>query len=225
MARANEGLSNIATMPDVRGLFGTWDELSARTSEQSTALSRDVLSAGLRLVEQSASSAAEWMQTWGQGTRQLGELAQAAERRVGRVEDVAGVWDLELGLLGQTAQTVAASGQDAWLALARTQAALMQSALAQGAQAFERLLHTANGTSAGAIDTAAELPDQPIMPFVPMAQWPTQWPALAESMTQGAQALWNAMAASSLAAQQAPAEEEAPAAAPPSKRRARPRKR
>jgi hypothetical protein len=227
MAKGNEGLPSIAAMPDVRALFGSWDELSAQMSQQSTALSRDALAAGLRVFEQSASNAGHWMQTLGQGARRISELAQATERRIGAAEDVAGVWNLEFGLLGETAQMAAAFGQEAWLALARTQAGLMQSALAQSEQSFERAVHAANGAVLGVDETAAAPPDQPVEPFTP-AQWQAQWPAMAESMTQGAQALWNAMAASSAAAMQAPAEAEpaaAPAARPGKARKTRARKR
>jgi hypothetical protein len=224
VAKSTEGLLTFDTVPDVRGFLGSWDELSSQFGAQSTALSRDALAAGLRLLEQSASSTAEWMQTCGQGSRRIGELAQAAERRVGAAEDVAGVWNLELGLLGETAQMAAASGQDAWLALTRTQAELMQSALAQGERAIEHWVRTANGAPPQAAATAAAAPDQPFVPFVPMMQWPAQWPAVAEAMTQGAQALMNAMAAAGQAALQTPAE-PAPAIAAPTKQRTGARKR
>jgi hypothetical protein len=215
-------LSTIDTVPDVRGLLGSWDEVSMQISEQSAAVSRDALGAALRLFEQSVSDAGEWMQTLGQGTRRLGELAQATERRIGAAEDVAGVWNLELGLLGQGAQMVAAFGQDAWLALARSQTGMLQSALAQGAQSFERVVHAANGMSADVEQTPAAVPDRPIVPFEPAswpASWPTQWPAVAESMSQGMQALWQAMAAAgAAAAAQAPDDAET-AVVPPSRPR------
>jgi len=220
--KSNSGLSTIDTVPDVRGFLGSWDEVSMQVSEQSTAWSRDALSVALRLFEQSASNAGEWMQTVGQGTRRLGELAQATERRIGAADDVAGVWNLELGLLGQSAQMAAAFGQDAWLALARSQNGVVQSALAQGAQSFERVLNAANGLSPAVEDKAIAAPDQPIVPFVPAqwpAQWSTQWPAVAESMSQGMQALWQTMAAAgAAAAAQAPADAAA-AVAPPSRPR------
>ena len=73
MDKGNAGLSTIDTVPDVRGFLGSWDEVSMQISEQSTALSRDALSAALRLFEQSVSDAGEWMQTLGQGTRRLGD--------------------------------------------------------------------------------------------------------------------------------------------------------
>jgi hypothetical protein len=224
MDKGNAGLSTIDTVPDVRGLLGSWDEVSMQISEQSTALSRDALSAALRLFEQSVSDAGEWMQTLGQGTRRLGELAQATERRIGAAEDVAGVWNLELGLLGQSAQMAAAFGQDAWLVLARAQTGMLQSALAQGAQSFERVAYAVNGMSPDVEEAAVAVPDEPIVPFVHFepAQWPapwqTQWPAVAESMSQGMQALWQAMAAAGAAATQAPADAAA-AGAPPSRPR------
>ena len=219
MDKGNAGLSTIDTVPDVRGFLGSWDEVSMQISEQSTALSRDALSAALRWFEQSVSDAGEWMQTIGQGTRRLGELAQATERRIGAAEDVAGVWNLELGLLGQSAQMAAAFGQDAWLALARSQTGMLQSALAQGAQSFERVVNAANGISPDVEETVAAVPDEPIVPFVP-AQWQTQWPAVAESMSQGMQALWQAMAAAGAAATQAPADAAAAVAPPSSPRQA-----
>lgn len=208
MDKGNAGLSTIDTVPDVRGFLGSWDEVSMQISEQSTALSRDALSAALRLFEQSVSDAGEWMQTLGQGTRRLGELAQATERRIGAAEDVAGVWNLELGLLGESAQMAAAFGQDAWLALARAQTGMLQSALAQGAQSFERVVNAANGLSPDVEEAVAAVPDEPIVPFVHLlpAQWQTQWPAVAESMSQGMQAMWQAMAAAGAAATQAPAD-------------------
>ncbi len=225
MANGNEATSTIAAAPAVRVMLGSWDELSAQASAQSTALSRDAVTAGLRLLEQGASQAAEWMVALGQNTRRLGELAQLTERRLGGAADAAGVWNLELELIGETVQMAATSGQDAWLALARTQAELMQSALAQGEQTFERLVHAANGASLSAKEPVAvpvpvHAPDQPIVPFVPMARWPMQWPALAETMTEGAQAMFDAMAAASASALQTPAE-ATPVAASPPKRRAR----
>lgn len=225
MDKGYAGLSTIDTVPDVRGLLGSWDEVSMRISEQSAAVSRDALGAALRLFEQSVSDAGEWMQTLGQGTRRLGELAQATERRIGAAEDVAGVWNLELGLLGQGAQMVAAFGQDAWLALARSQTGMLQSALAQGAQSFERVVHAANGMSPDVEETPAAVPDRPIVPFEP-AQWPTQWPAVAESMSQGMQALWQAMAAAGAAAAAQAPDDAAPAIAPRSRPRqvSKPRK-
>lgn len=220
MDTRNAGPSTIDTVPDVRGLLGSWDEVSMQLSAQSTTLSRDALGAALRLFEHGVSNAGEWMQTLGQGTRRLGELAQATERRIGAAEDVAGVWNLEFGLLGQSAQMVAALGQDAWLALARSHTGLMQSALAQGAQSFERVVHAANGLSRDVEETAvaAAVPDQPVGPFDP-APWQTQWPAVADSMSQGMQALWQAMAAAGAAATQAPGEAAASAVAPPSRPR------
>lgn len=222
MAKGNDGLSALATLPDVRGFLGSWDELSNQFSEQSTALSREAVSAGLRLLGQSAANAADWMQACGQGSRRIGELTQAAERRVGAATDAAGVWNLELGLLGETAQMAAASGQDAWLALARTQAGMLQSALAQSEQAFEHWMRTANGATSDTHDSAGAAADQPVVPFTPFTST-LPWPAWAAAATQGAQALVNAMAASSLAAMQPPPAETTPvaAAALPAKRRKR----
>jgi hypothetical protein len=227
MVNANEPTPTIAAAPAVRVMLGSWDEFSAQVSAQSTALSRDAVTAGLRLLEQGASQAAEWMGALGQGSRRIGELAQLTERRLGGAADAAGVWNLELELIGETAQMALTSGQDAWLALARTQAELMQSALAQGEQTFERLVHAANGASPAAKASVAtpvpvRAPDLPIVPFVPMAHWPMQWPALAETMTEGAQALFDAMAAAGASSLQSPAEATPVAASPPPRRARKP---
>ena len=81
MAKGTEGLSTLPAMPDIRGLFGSWDELSAQMGQQSTALSRDALAAGLRVFEQSAANAGQWMQTLGQGARQ--DLDREVDRKSG----------------------------------------------------------------------------------------------------------------------------------------------
>jgi hypothetical protein len=199
---------------------GAWDDLAAQVGTQSTAWSREALAGSLRLFEQGASNAGEWMQTLGQGTRRMGELARAAEYRIGAAEDIAGVWNLELGLLGESAQMAAALGQDAWLALARTQTGLMQSALAQSAQTVEQIMHAANG-GASTPSAAPVVADQPALPLAAPA-WPAGW---ADTVAQGAQAWWNALAATAAAAAQSPAAEAAPLATVAHNPRPRARKR
>jgi hypothetical protein len=214
MDKGNGAASAFAAIPDPREWLGSWDELAKQIGSQSTAMSREALAVGLRLFEQSASNTSEYLQTLGQGTRRLGELARATEYRIGTTEDVAGVWNLELGLLGDSAQMAAALGQDTWLALARTQTGLMQSALAQSAQAVEQAVHAANGEV-----PAPAVPDRSVFPLAA-----PQWSAWAETAAQGAQAWWNAMAATAAAAAQTPARDEAApraAVAPKAKRRAR----
>ncbi len=217
MTTSNATATTVA-LPDLRAMLGSWDTLSSQFGEQSTALSRDAVSAALRLFEQTAVSTSECMQGWAGGAHRAGEIARAAETRLGSAEDAAGVWNLELDVLGQTAQMAAAFAQDAWLTVARTQAGLLQSTVAHNEQAFERLVRT---TSGGGPAVKASV-DQPALPLGPVA-----WPALAESITESARAWWEAVAASNAAALRGTAEPvsvstvSAPAAAARRQRRSR----
>lgn len=86
-----------------------------------------------------------------------------------------------------------AFAQDAWLALARTQAALLRSTVAHNEQAFERLVHTTSGgLPAPAARASVDLPALPVGTL--------PWPALAKSFTESARAWWEAVAASNTAA-------------------------
>jgi hypothetical protein len=183
----------VVAMPDLRAMLGSWDALSSQFGEQSTALSRDAASAGLRLFEQTAVNAGECMQAWASGAHHVSDCARAAERRLGAAEDAAGVWNLEWDVFGQTAQMAAEFAQGAWLALARTQAVLLQSAVAHNEQAFERWVRTTSGGLPAPAVTASV--DQPALPVGALP-----WPALAESITESARAWWEAVAASNTAA-------------------------
>ncbi|HET9977337.1 MAG TPA: hypothetical protein VFQ20_07885, partial [Burkholderiaceae bacterium] len=97
MAKGNGAASAFASVPDPRDLLGSWDEISGRFGAQSTAWSREALLASLRLLEQGAANTSECLHALGQGTQRLGELARATEHRIGAAEDIAGVWNLELG--------------------------------------------------------------------------------------------------------------------------------
>lgn len=213
MATTLSAAPTFVAMPDLRAMLGVWDALSSQVGGQSTALSRDALSTGLRLFEQAAASADECLRAWGSGARRVGELARVAEHRIGAAEDAAGVWSLEFDLLAQASQMAAAFAQDGWLALARTQAALLQAAVGQGEQAFERALRTLDGAPSAADAPTADQAAVPLVPFLPA---PAQWSALAEAMTENAQAWWSAAAASSAAAmQRATAEPVTAPTAPP----------
>jgi hypothetical protein len=210
-------------MPDLRAMLGSWDTLSSQVGEQSTALSRDAASAGLRLFEQTAVNASECMQAWASGAHRVGDCARAAEQRLGAAEDAAGVWNLECDVFGQTAQMAAQFAQDAWLALARMQAVLLQSTVAHNERAFERLVRTTSGgRPAPAVRASVDLPALPVLPAGSVP-----WPALAESITESARAWWEAVAASNTAAwrdaaEAAPAQTPSPpAAAARGRRRAR----
>jgi hypothetical protein len=223
MATTHTAAPPLVAMPDLRAMLGAWDALSSQVSGQSTVLSRDAVSTGLRLFEQAAANADECLRAWGSGARRVGELARAAEHRIGAAEDAAGVWNLEFDLLAQAAQMAAAFAQDSWLTLARTQAALLQAAVGQGEQAFERALRTINGASSS---TEAPTADQAAVPLLPFLPAPEQWSALAETMSENAQAWWSAAAASSAAAMQRAAAEPvtaptAPPAAHTKRRRSR----
>jgi hypothetical protein len=191
-------MTPFAGIPDARTLLGSWDELSSQFGTLSTAWSREALSGCLRLFSQSAASTSQCLQSLDQGARHLSDMARLTEHRLGVAEDVAGVWNLELGLMGEAAQTVASLSQDAFLAAAKTQTGLMQEALTQSAQTVEQMLQS------GKRDTSPAAPDVPALPFAA-----PQWSAWAETASQGWQAWWNAMAATAAAAAQVPAAEAA----------------
>jgi hypothetical protein len=197
-----------AALPDLRLLFGGWDAINTQLSRQQTDAARQALLAGLRACEQSVSNAGAWMQAWGSSVQRLSELVRATEQRADAAEDLAGLWNLELGLIGDSAQMAAAFGQDSWIAWVQSQSALMQTALMQGSQQAERALR-AVGSAAPTIDEAPV--PLPLLGALPASGWIDAW-------NQAAQSAWDSVTAAGNAAVEAatsePPQPEQPAQRP-----------
>lgn len=212
MARDNYLLADSAgaALPDLRLLLGGWDALNTQFGQQQTDAARQALLAGLRACEQGVSNANAWMQALGSSAQRLSDMVRTTEQRAGAAEDLAGLWNLELGLIGDSAQMAAAFGQDSWIAWVQAQSALMQTALTQGSQQAERALR-AVGRGAPTIDEAPV----PLIGAVPSG-WIDAW-------TQAAQSAWDSVTAAGNAAVEAVTSE--PTQAEPAQRQPRKRAR
>jgi len=207
-----------AALFDPQGLWASWQEASSNAAEQGTSWSREALAASLRLLEQGAAAGEEWARGCGLAAERVAEMARAAEHEVGAAADLPALWQAELDLLGRATQAAAAFGQDGWLALARQQATLMQAALTQCSDNFERSLRATQGVAIGVAQPAAGEPSLPWPAFTPPQ--PVTLPQMAEVMARTVQALFAPLGAVS-----PPETEEAQEAADASAPRAPARKR
>jgi hypothetical protein len=207
-------------LPDVREVLHTWEEASTQIADRSTAMARELLGAGLHWMAQGAAGAGEWVQAFGAGAQRWSEMARAAEHRAQQVEDLPGLWTLELGLLGDTTQSSAQLGQQAWATQLSALASLSQEAAARAGELMQHWLDSSAQSLFGAPDTAppASRPARPavsnvpIVPFLPTTQTPL--PQVMQTMAETAQAFWSAVAAQTVAAMQAPQDSAATDEAP-----------
>ena len=198
MARGN-GVADrpMTAVPDVHEALHTWDSTSTQIADRSTAMARELLTAGLHWMAQGAAGTGEWVEAFGAGAQRWSEMVRMAEHKARQVDDLAGLWNVEMVLLGETTQSSAELGQQAWVAQVNALMTLSQDATARTGELMQRWFDPGRQffSAPGAAPQASESVAPPM---------PAQLPQAVQTMAETAQAFWTAMAAQTAAAMQAP---------------------
>jgi hypothetical protein len=221
MATGNgRAAASMVSVPDLQGVFEQWQSASAQSLERSTGMAREFVGAGLHWMVQGAEGARHWAHALDATAQHWSELARTAEHKLRTIDDVAGLWNLELDVAGHGAETGVDWGQQVWAEQMRAWSALAQDNAAQAARLMQSW--SDGGDLAHDADGAALASGPPPAPFA----LPTlaSAPELIKSLAEASQAFWSTAAAQASAAMH-PAAPPEPGAAEPTPRPRRARRR